>query len=83
MVDIPEKKQAEALEEVARISAERDTAQAEVDRIMQALREATVLAAQLGAGRTRVRELAKISSKTLYGWLNEAGVEVRAQQSRH
>ncbi|MEV6683495.1 hypothetical protein AB0N09_42620 [Streptomyces erythrochromogenes] len=80
MVEIPEKKRTEALTELAQISAERDAAQAEVDRIMEKLRAASVRAAKTGASRSRVRELAKVSSRTLYGWLNEAGLEVRAKR---
>ncbi|MFI5868372.1 hypothetical protein [Streptomyces sp. NPDC051546] len=80
MVEIPEKKRTEALTELAQISAERDAAQAEVDRIMERLRAASVHAAETGASRSRVRELAKVSSRTLYGWLNEAGLEVRAKR---
>lgn len=80
MVEIPEKQQAEALAEVARISAERDAARAELNRLMEELREASIHAAKVGAGRTRIRELAKLSARTFYDWLNEAGLEVRAKR---
>jgi transposase-like protein len=80
MVEIPEEQHGPALRRVAQAAARRADAMAEVDRRTEELREAAVQAAQVGAGRSRIRELAQVSPTTLYGWLNDAGVEIRAKR---
>lgn len=77
MVEIPEEQQAAALREVAEIGARRTQLLAEAEQLNGPLREAAVSAARIGAQRSRIRELAGVSSKTLYGWLDEEGLEVR------
>ncbi|WP_331730208.1 hypothetical protein OHV05_35920 (plasmid) [Kitasatospora sp. NBC_00070] len=81
-MEIPEKRQAEALKEVARLGAERAAALSEVDRVTAELRKASVAAAELGASRSRVRELGGIAATTLYGWFETAGIEVQARRPR-
>jgi hypothetical protein len=81
-VEIPEKKQAEALQEVARLGAERAAAVNEVERITTELREASVTAAKLGAARTRIKELGGVAATTLYAWFEAAGLEVQARRPR-
>ena len=77
MVELPEEERAAALREVAEIGARRAELLAEAERLYAPLRAAAIKAARVDAPRSRIRELAKISSKTLYGWLEEAGLEVR------
>lgn len=81
-MEIPEKQQAEALQQVAIIGAKRAEALATVDQLTIELREASLKAARQGAGRSRIRELAKISQSTLYQWLDAAGIEVQPRRPR-
>lgn len=76
-MDIPEIEAAKALSEVADLGAQRANALAELERITAELRKAVVRAAQLGAPRTRTKELAKVSPSTLYLWFDAADVEIR------
>jgi hypothetical protein len=73
-VEIPEKQQAEALAEVARIGAARAEALAHVAELTAELEPAAVHAARLGAPRGRIKELAQVSPATLYGWFEAAGL---------
>ncbi|MFF1401071.1 hypothetical protein ACFVZD_46125 [Streptomyces sp. NPDC058287] len=77
MVELPEEERAAALRHVAEIGARRAELLAEAEQLYGPLREAAIEAARVDAPRNRIRELARISSKTLYGWLDEAGLEVR------
>lgn len=77
MVELPEEQRAAALREVAEIGTRRTQLLTEAEGLTDPLRTAALKAARAGAPRTRIRELAGISSKTLYGWLEEAGLEVR------
>ncbi|MFJ4717459.1 hypothetical protein [Streptomyces sp. NPDC088785] len=77
MVELPEEARAAALREVAEISTRRTALLAEAEALYAPLREKVIKAAREGAARSRIRELAGISSKTLYTWLEEAGLEVR------
>ncbi|MEU7191744.1 hypothetical protein [Streptomyces sp. NPDC045369] len=77
MVQIPEEGQAAALRAVARAKRERDEAVARHDARVQA---AAIDAARAGATRTRIKELAGVSSRTLYGWLAEAGLDIRPKR---
>ncbi|MFG2669127.1 hypothetical protein ACGFY6_33415 [Streptomyces sp. NPDC048387] len=79
-MDIPEIEQAEALREVAALGVQRANALAEAERIGAELRAAAVRAAELGAPRTRIKELAHVSPSTLYAWFDAAGLEVRAKR---
>ncbi|GHJ24442.1 hypothetical protein [Streptomyces albus] len=82
MVEIPEEAHANALRSVAHAAADRDAAQAELQRRTNALRDAAVAAARAGAARTRIKALAGVSSRTLYGWLTDAGIEVRPKRPK-
>jgi len=73
-VEIPEKAQAEALTDVARLGAARADALAQVEAITAQLEQASVRAARAGASRGRIKELAQVSPTTLYGWLDKAGI---------
>ena len=76
---LPEEERAAALKQVAEIGARRAELLAEAEKLYAPLKEAAIKAARVDAPRTRIRELARISSKTLYGWLEEAGLEVRSR----
>lgn len=76
MAALPEEAQAEALRTLAEVSLRRTEITTRLDR---ELREASLVAVRAGANRSRIRALAGISSKTLYGWLAEEGIEVRAK----
>ncbi|MEV0344114.1 hypothetical protein AB0H49_34410, partial [Nocardia sp. NPDC050713] len=54
----------------------------EVDRITTELRKASVTAAQLGAARTRIKDLGGVAATTLYSWFEAAGLEVQARRPR-
>ncbi|MFF0747338.1 hypothetical protein ACFYVL_43865 [Streptomyces sp. NPDC004111] len=77
MVELPEEQRAAALRQVAEIGARRTKLLTEAELLTDTLRTAALKAARAGAPRTRIRELAGVSSKTLYGWLDSAGIEVR------
>ncbi|MFJ6701129.1 hypothetical protein ACIQM4_34450 [Streptomyces sp. NPDC091272] len=81
-MEIPEKKQAEALARVAEVGTQRAAALAEAERLTGPLRAAAVAAAKEGAGRNRIRELAGVSPNTLYKWLTEAGLDVRPKKTK-
>lgn len=79
MVELPEERRAAALRQVAEIGSRRTELLTEAEQLTEPLRAAAVEAARVGAQRSRIRELAGISSKTLYGWLDAAGLEVRGK----
>lgn len=66
---------------MAEIGKKRAELLAEAEALTAPLREASIAAARADAGRSRIRELAGVSSKTLYGWLAEAGIEVRTKKT--
>jgi len=77
-VEIPEARQVAALQRVADLGRQRKDLLAQVEHVMEHLREACVDAARTGATRSRIRELAEVSTSTLYPWLADAeGVTVR------
>ncbi|MFE3585077.1 hypothetical protein [Streptomyces vinaceus] len=76
MAAIPEEAQAAALRTLAEVTLRRAEITAQLDR---ELRDAALAAVRTGANRSRIRALAGVSSKTLYGWLAEEGIEVRAK----
>lgn len=76
---LPEEERAAALKQVAEIGARRADLLAEAEKLSAPLRAACIKAARVDAPRTRIRQLAKISSKTLYGWLVDAGLEVKSR----
>ncbi|MGW5531712.1 hypothetical protein [Streptomyces xanthochromogenes] len=77
MVDLPEEAAAAALRAVAELGHERTSLLAQAEALVPRLRDAAVAAAQAGATRSRIRELAGVSPKTLYAWLEESGVAIR------
>ncbi|MFI6158291.1 hypothetical protein ACIBCA_37025 [Kitasatospora sp. NPDC051170] len=78
-MEIPEEVQAAALRKVAEIGQKRAQLLAQAAELMEPLREASVHAAKVGAGRNRIKDYAQVSPNTLYGWLESAGIEVRAK----
>ncbi|MGW2866347.1 hypothetical protein [Streptomyces sp. NPDC001205] len=74
MVEIPEERHAAALRALAEAVRKRAEADAEV-------RASIIHAARVGANRTRIKELAGISSSTLYALINEAGLSVRPKRA--
>ncbi|MEU9617253.1 hypothetical protein AB0D56_37935 [Streptomyces sp. NPDC048209] len=80
-MEIPETRQAEALQKVAVIGAQRAAALAEAERLTEPLRAAVIDAARTGAQRGRIKGLAQVSPSTLYGWLEAAGIEVRTKKT--
>ncbi|MFG3230030.1 hypothetical protein ACGF07_35320 [Kitasatospora sp. NPDC048194] len=77
MVEIPEERQAEALRAVAVAATERAVAE---EWMTDRVRAAAVAAAQAGAQRNRIKDLAGVSPNTLAAWLRAAGLEVRAKR---
>lgn len=80
MVELPEEQRATALKRLAEIGQRRAQLLAEAERLITDLRTAAIEADQVGAKRSRISELAGVSSKTLYRWLADAGVEVRTKK---
>lgn len=83
MTEIPEEQQAAALRAVADAGARRARLLAEAEQILTAeIKPAAVRAARAGAGRDRIRELARVGPAMLYRWLEEAGIPVRPKRKR-
>ncbi|MEU8623164.1 hypothetical protein [Streptomyces sp. NPDC048623] len=81
MEKIKEEQQAAALRAVADAGAQRAALLAEAERILnEEIQPAAVNAARLGAGRTRIRELAGVGPAMLYRWLEQAGIPVRPKR---
>ncbi|MEU8960062.1 hypothetical protein AB0C93_37880 [Streptomyces sp. NPDC048518] len=81
MTEIPEEQQAAALRAVAEAGARRAELLAKAEEILvKEIRPRAIKAAELGAGRTRIRELGRIGPTVLYRWLEEAGLPVRPKQ---
>ncbi|MEV5567655.1 hypothetical protein AB0L54_33090 [Streptomyces sp. NPDC052196] len=81
MTEIPEEQQAAALRKVAEAGARRADLLAEAERILtEEIRPRAVEAARTGAGRTRIRELARVGPAVLYRWLEDAGIEIRPKR---
>jgi hypothetical protein len=79
---IPEKAQADALQFVSELGLEREKALASVEHTTERLREACVAAVHAGASMNRVRVHARVTSRTLYAWMDRAGINVRAKASQ-
>ncbi|MDC7341284.1 MULTISPECIES: hypothetical protein [Streptomyces] len=78
-MEIPEKAQAEALSRVAALGKERAELLAQARALLPDLRKEAVEAVRIGAQRSRVQQLSRVSTGTLYGWLRDAGVEIRTE----
>lgn len=77
MTEIPEEQQAAALRVIKDAGERRAALLAQAEEILTAeIKPAVVSAVRLGAGRSRVRELARIGPSVLYRWLEEAGIPV-------
>ncbi|MYT58382.1 hypothetical protein GTW29_16930 [Streptomyces sp. SID7834] len=80
-MEIPEEQQATALRAVAEAGDRRARLLDEAARILaQEIKPHAVEAARLGAGRNRIRELARVGPSVLYRWLEEAGIPVRPKR---
>lgn len=83
VTEIPEEQQAAALRAVKEAGERRAALLAQAEEILtQELKPAAVNAARLGAGRSRIRELARVGPGVLYRWLEEEGIPVREKRSR-
>lgn len=78
MTEIPEEQQAAALRAVAKAGARRADLLDQAEKILnEEIRPLAIEAAKVGAGRSRIRELARVGPSVLYRWLAEAGLPVR------
>ncbi len=80
-MEIPEEAQAAALRKVAALGAKRAELLSQAADVLKELESAAIDAEKTGAQRSRIRELAQVSTGTLYGWLESAGIEVRPKKS--
>lgn len=81
MIDIPEEQQSAALRAVAEAGSRRAALLDQADKILaEEIRPRAIEAARLGAGRSRIRELARVGPSKLYEWLDEAGLPVRPKK---
>ncbi|WP_329224262.1 hypothetical protein OG352_39805 (plasmid) [Streptomyces sp. NBC_01485] len=77
MTEIPEEQQAAALRAVKDAGARRAALLAQAEEILTTeIKPAAVKAARLGAGRSRIRQLAQVGPSVLYRWFEEAGIPV-------
>jgi hypothetical protein len=79
-MQIREEAQLDALREVAELGAKRAELLSQAAEVLKQLEPATIKAVKAGAQRARVRELAQVTTGTLYDWLRSAGLEVRAKR---
>jgi hypothetical protein len=79
-MELPEEAQAAALRELATLGAERAALLAQANELLTRIQPAAIAAVRTGASRNRIRELSGVSPGTFYGWLEEAGIEVRAKR---
>lgn len=81
-MEIPEEAQLAALREVAALGAKRADLLSQAAEVLKQLEPAAIRAVNAGAQRARVRELAQVSTGTMYGWLETAGLEVRPKRTK-
>jgi hypothetical protein len=79
-MEIPEEQAAAALRRVAEIGARRADLLRQADALLPDLEAAALDAARAGALRNRIRELAQVSPRMLYAWLDAAGLEIRTKR---
>lgn len=78
MPEIPEEQQAAALRAVAEAGARRAALLDQAEKILvEEIRPRAIAAAKVGAGRSRIRELARIGPSVLYRWPDEAHLPIR------
>ncbi|MCB5910355.1 hypothetical protein [Streptomyces pinistramenti] len=78
---IPEKAQLEALELVDELGRKRAKLLADADELLPQIKEAVLRAVQLGASRSRVQDLSRVSPGPVYRWYREAGLEMRKDKT--
>lgn len=82
VTEIPEEQQAAALRAVKDAGERRATLLKQAEEILtKEIKPAAVNAARLGAGRSRIRQLAGVGPGVLYRWLGEAGIPVREKSA--
>ncbi|MDH6130365.1 hypothetical protein [Kitasatospora sp. GP82] len=79
-MEIPEEAQVAALRELADLGERRAALLRQAAELLTEMEPVAVRAVRAGAGRNRARELAQVSPGTLYGWLENAGIEVRPKR---
>ncbi|MET7727522.1 hypothetical protein [Streptomyces mirabilis] len=83
MTEIPEEGQAAALRAVAEAGKRRADLLEQAEKILtEEIKPRAVEAARLGAGRNRIRELARIGPAVLYRWLEAEGLPVRDKRPK-
>jgi transposase-like protein len=75
-----EERQAAALREVADLGRRRADLLKQAEELLEPLQAAAVAAVNVGAPRRRTQELARVSTGVFYGWLQTAGIDVRAKR---
>ncbi|MEU8765163.1 hypothetical protein [Streptomyces sp. NPDC048659] len=75
-----EEQQAAALREVADLGRRRAELLRQADELLKPLGAAAVNAVRVGSPRRRTQDLAQVSPGVFYGWLQEAGIEVRPKR---
>ncbi|MGY4974908.1 hypothetical protein ACWGCC_37890 [Streptomyces nigrescens] len=82
-MDIPEKAQADALAKVDELGRKRASLLAQAQSLLPELQKAAVRAAQLGASRSRIHQLTRMSPGPVYRWFDEAGLpKVRGKKDK-
>ncbi|MCG0068454.1 hypothetical protein CFC35_41670 [Streptomyces sp. FBKL.4005] len=83
MTEIPEERQAAALRAVAEAGRRRAELLEQAEKVLtEEIRPRAVEAARLGAGRNRIRELARVGPQVLYRWLEAEGLPVRDKRPK-
>ncbi len=83
VTEIPEERQAAALRAVAEAGRRRADLLEQAEKILtEEIKPRAIEAARLGAGRNRIRELARIGPQVLYRWLEDEGLPVREKRPK-
>ena len=83
VTEIPEERQAAELRALAEAGARRAELLAQAEEILnKEIRPHAVRAAKLGAGRNRIRELARVGPAVLYRWFEAEGLPVRDKRNK-
>ncbi|MFJ7264975.1 hypothetical protein ACIQV2_33020 [Streptomyces globosus] len=75
-----EERQAAALREVADLGARRADLLKQAEELLGPLEAAAMAAVRVGAPRRRTQDLSRVSTGVFYGWLEAAGMGVRAKR---
>lgn len=76
-----EEQQAAALREVADLGQRRADLLRQAEELLTPLEAAAVHAVRVGAPRRRTQDLAQVGTVMFYGWLQAAGIDVRAKHA--